>query len=328
MPDEVPVYNAPAAASVSSSAQLYQFLARYQLTRDPGTEWDYSNIGYWLLSQALATRAGMDYESLLRTRVLVPLKMKRTAVVVSPELKRKLAMGHDAALQPAPPFSSVSLYGAMPAAGGLVSSVNDLLTFLSAAMENQKDSPLSQSMSAMLETRRPMDGGEQALGWVVQTEGENRLIMHDGFTRGYASCVAWDPKSHVGVVVLSNQLNGVSDIAFHLLRSSSPLQPPAVARHTEIAIDSKVIDRYVGRYEAPEVGIFDIVRDHNFLTIQLPADWGLPKFRLRPESEHDFFVAELPIRVTFQADASGQAKVLVYPPRGQHAITAHRKLEK
>ena len=59
MPDELPVFSASAAAN-NSDAPLYRFLARYQLTRDPGTEWDYSNIGYWLLGQALAARAGID----------------------------------------------------------------------------------------------------------------------------------------------------------------------------------------------------------------------------------------------------------------------------
>jgi len=47
------------------------------------------NIGYWLLEQALASRSGMDYETLLRTRILDPLDMKNTAVTVSPQLKAK-----------------------------------------------------------------------------------------------------------------------------------------------------------------------------------------------------------------------------------------------
>ena len=53
MPDEVPVVDESAAREYGAR-QLYQFLARYDLPRDPGTEWDYSNIGYWLLGQALA----------------------------------------------------------------------------------------------------------------------------------------------------------------------------------------------------------------------------------------------------------------------------------
>jgi hypothetical protein len=36
-------------------------------------------------------------------------------------------------------------------------------------------------------------------------------------------------------------------------------------------------------------------------------------------------VAELPVRVTFQTDSDGHVNgVLVYPPRGQHALPASR----
>ena len=68
-----------------------------------------------------------------------------------------------------------------------------------------------------------------------------------------------------------------------------------------------------------------VVREGNFLTLTLPISWGLPKFRLRPESRTAFFVAELPVRVTFQTDAKGQINgLLLYPPRGQRALPAKK----
>jgi CubicO group peptidase (beta-lactamase class C family) len=56
MPDE----------ETTSAAQLYQLLARHELRRDIGAEREYSNLGYWLLGEALASRAGRDFESLVR----------------------------------------------------------------------------------------------------------------------------------------------------------------------------------------------------------------------------------------------------------------------
>ena len=322
MPDELPIYNDPAAKY--SDEELRRFLARYRLTRDPGAEWDYSNLGYWLLGQALASRAGTDYESILRARVLAPLTLKSTAITLSPTMKARLAVGHNAVLQPAPSFSSVSIYAAMPAAGGLVSTVNDMLKFLSVCMGYER-SPVASSIAAMLATQRPIDGSEQALGWVVIGKSDDQLIMHEGGTWGYTSYVAWDPRSRVGVVALSNQLAGVGDIALHLLRPNVPLERPIVTKHSEIALDSAVLNAYAGQYEVEDEGVFDITRDHDFLRIQLPTSWGLPKFRLRPESRRDFFVAELPVRVTFQTDSDGRVNgLLIYPPRGQHALRAKR----
>jgi CubicO group peptidase (beta-lactamase class C family) len=325
MPDQLPAFDDPAATKYGT-AQLYQFLAHYQLPRDSGAEWDYSNIGYWILGQALASRAGTDYETLLRTRVIAPLKLKSTAITLSPKLKAALAVGHNAALQPSPSMSTVPGYASMSDVLNLVSTTNDLLTFLSVAMGYER-SPLAPAMAAMLSTRRPMPqpGEAQALGWVVIGEGDDQLILHDGGTLGFACSVAWDPKMRVGVVVLSNQLAGVSDIGRHLLRPDVPLERPTATKRTEIVLDPAVLDTYVGWYEAQGEGIFIIVRERDFLTIQLPDDWGLPKMRLRPESLRDFFASELPLRVTFQIDSDGHVNgLLIYPPRGQHTISATR----
>ena len=57
MPANAPPFNDPAAAKYSTG-DLKRYLASYQLTRDIGSDWDYSNIGYWILSEALSARAG------------------------------------------------------------------------------------------------------------------------------------------------------------------------------------------------------------------------------------------------------------------------------
>jgi CubicO group peptidase (beta-lactamase class C family) len=338
MHDE-PIVLGDSAAAKYGTRQLDQFLARYALSREIGADWDYSNIGYWLLGEALASRAGTNFLSLLETRICRPLQLKSTACTVSPSLKARLAVGHDASLQLAPLFSATSVYAAMPAAGGLVSTVNDLLNVLAVAM-GYEDSALAPSMAAMLATRRPLGPSEQALGWVVTGKGDDQLILHDGFTWGYASYVAWDPTHRVGVVVLSNQITDVGDIAQHLLRPKVPLErPPAtnhtatkdtvtkhtVSKNTEITLAPSVLDAYAGRFATEGEGLFNITRIGDFLTLQLPIGWGLPTFRLRPQSRRDFFVAELPIRVTFQPDSAGQMnELLLYPPRGQHAIAVKR----
>jgi D-alanyl-D-alanine-carboxypeptidase/D-alanyl-D-alanine-endopeptidase len=323
MPDDIPALNDPAARY--AALQLYRFLARYQPLRDVGAGWEYSNVGYWLLGEALAARAGRDFEGLLRARVLVPLGLKRTGFTLSPAQKARLSPGHDASLDVAPAVSSVPVFAAMPAAGGLVSTAGDLSTFLAVAMGYQR-SPLAPAMAAMLRTRRPAagPGAEQALGWMVLRDDAGELIVHDGGTFGYASSVAWDPSRRLGVVVLSNEVSDVSDIARHLLRPAMPLAKRTARRRIEIDLDPALLDGYAGRYEA-EGEAFVIARDGGFLTIQLPVAWGLPKLRLRPESPRDFFVSELPLRVMFQTDRAGRASaVVIHPPRGQDAIRAPR----
>ncbi len=45
---------------------MYDFLSHYELTRDIGEKYEYSNLGVGLLGHALARRAGMSYEELLK----------------------------------------------------------------------------------------------------------------------------------------------------------------------------------------------------------------------------------------------------------------------
>jgi D-alanyl-D-alanine-carboxypeptidase/D-alanyl-D-alanine-endopeptidase len=309
-----------------SAADLRRLMATCELRNDIGKKWDYSNIGYWLLSEALADRAGVDYETLVERRIIAPLGLTNTAFAISPNMKANLAVGHNAVLQPSPPISTLPIYSIMPAAGGLYSTATDLLKLLAVAMDYQP-SPLTSAMHLTWTTRRPMssDRSEHALGWTVIREHHDELIAHDGGTFGYASSIAWDPVRRLGVVVLSNQVASVGDIARHLLRPSVPLEKPTATKRTEIAIDPAKLNSYIGNYEADGEGIFQVFLEGDSLAIRAPPEWGLPKFRLHPENRQDFFVAELPMRVAFQFESDGSVnKMLVYPPRGQRAILTVR----
>jgi D-alanyl-D-alanine-carboxypeptidase/D-alanyl-D-alanine-endopeptidase len=324
MPADAPPFNDPTAAKHSTS-DLKRYLAGCQLTRDIGSDWDYSNIGYWVLSEALAYRAGENIKDLIRERILVPLKMPDADFALSAKMKSNLAPGHDSALRPAPAASTIPIYSIMPAIGLLYSTTNDLLTFLSECM-GYEPSPLAPAINVALSNRRPVQpGNEQALGWNVYGKDPDQVIFRDGSSFGYASVMAYDPNSRVGVVVLTNQVGDVGDIARHLLRPDFPLAKPANTKHIEIALDSKVLDSYVGRYEAKGEGIFTIARENDFLTIESPADWGLPKLRIRPETQRDFFATELSLRVTFKIDNNNLVTgLLIYPPRGQKAVPANK----
>ena len=108
MPTESAISNDSAAAKYST-ADLRRFVASSELRSGVGEKWEYSNVGYWLLSEALAGRAGLDYESLLRKRVITPLGLTNTAFALSPKMKANFAAGHNAVLQTASPISTLSI---------------------------------------------------------------------------------------------------------------------------------------------------------------------------------------------------------------------------
>ena len=57
---------------------MYECLSSFTLTRDIGTKYEYSNLGYGLLGQVLAKRMGATYRDLVESRITQLLKMKDT----------------------------------------------------------------------------------------------------------------------------------------------------------------------------------------------------------------------------------------------------------
>jgi CubicO group peptidase (beta-lactamase class C family) len=295
-----------------SVEQLYQSLSGYQLTRDIGSQYEYSNLGVGLLGLALTRREGMDYEALVRSRICDPLGMNNTRITLTPEMKSRLATGHDASLQPA---ENWDLPPAVAGAGALRSSTNDLLTFLAANLGYTKTS-LAPALAAMLSVRRPTGnaGLEIALGWHLSTTNGREIVWHNGGTGGYRSFIGFDPKGRVGVAVLSNAETdeGVDDIGRHLLDAKVPLmQPPK--EHKEISVDPKIFDGYAGNYQLAPNFVLTITREGDHVFAQAT---GQPKFQIFPESQRDFFYKVVDAQITFETDGSGRATSLTLHQNG------------
>jgi CubicO group peptidase (beta-lactamase class C family) len=302
-----------------SVAQLYEFLSSYELTRDIGSQYEYSNLSGGLLGHVLTLRAGMDYEAMVRARITAPLNMKSTSIALSPEMKARMAVGHDDKLKPVANWD----LPALPGAGALRSTANDLLTFLAANLGYIK-TPLAPAMAAMLDVRRPTGapGLDVALAWhIFSMPLGGTVIWHNGGTGGYRSFIGYDPKTRIGVVVLANAETaaGVDDIGLHLLNTKAPLLngsaflPPKERK--QVAVDPKVFDKYVGRYELAPNFVMTITRDGDHFFAQAT---GQPKLELFAESEKEYFLKVLDAQITFEADAGGVVNQLVLHQAGQN----------
>jgi CubicO group peptidase (beta-lactamase class C family) len=298
-------------------AQMYEFLSSYELPRDIGSKYEYSNLGGGLLGHVLALRAGMDYEALLRARITGPLDMKNTGIALTPEMKAHLAPGHDGKMKTVANWDLPTLAGA----GALRSTANDLLTFVAANLGYQK-TPLAPAMAAMLDVRKPtgIPGVEVALAWHVSTTQGSSLIWHNGGTGGYRTFIGFDPKTKIGVVALSNASTGagVDDIGMHLLNAKVPLLTasaflPAKERK-QVAVDPKVFAKYAGKYQLAPNFILTVTREGDRLFAQAT---GQPKFELFAEGEKEYFLKAVDAQITFVADADEAASQLVLHQAGK-----------
>lgn len=309
---------------------LYQFLSGYTLPRDPGSEFEYSNLGAGLLGHLLANRAGTDYESLIRIRITRPLNMPDTGITLS-SMEQRMATGHNAMLAPVAKLDLTTLAGA----GALRSSANDMLTILEAFL-GYKESPLAPAMKAMLEVRRPAGQTKIGLGWLIYSTDGREIAWHNGGTGGFRSFVGSDPKERAGVVVLSNAStpSGVDDIGLHLLNPKLPLaNPEPPKQHTEIHIDPKLLENYTGRYQVTPNLILEITRDGDRLFaqafVQLPHNrsgdpTAAPKFELFAEGGKNFFARVTDKQIAFDTGSEGRATSLILYQAGREPMPAAR----
>ena len=203
--------------------QLYQGLSNTTITREPGSKYEYSTFGIGLLGHILALKSNVSsYNELLKKRILDVLGMNSTSIILSDEQKSRLAIGHLSGRE----LPLLNMSNPLIPGGGLYSSANDLLKFISAntgLIKTKLDSAMQASHlirhSTGLLTPNNIDvSGNNTgielytgLGWLVTTNFGNELIWHNGaLIDGYNAFMGFNPDTKRGIVVLCN--TGTADV--------------------------------------------------------------------------------------------------------------------
>ncbi len=224
---------------------LYDFLSNYDLPREVGSEFEYSNLAVGLLGHILALKAGTSYEELLKARITLPLDMQETGITLNNKMKSNLATGY----ANGKPVKNWDL-PAFDGAGAIRSSVADMLLFLAANMKLSK-SNLNKAMELSHQPRHDKAGDRRfGLGWMLEEGSEETIYTHGGATGGYRAYAAFVKKGDKGVVVLTNSDIGVSDIGRYLLDPTTPLEEirPSITVKLQEIIESEGADNLFEEY--------------------------------------------------------------------------------
>ncbi len=301
MPTNFDLEAQPNPIEAYSLDDLYEFLGSYTPDSEPGEKGAYSNVGVALLGRLLAQRAGMDYEALLKVRVLGPLGMHSSSITLSEDQGSRLAPGHDRYQRPVDTWEMKTLQGS----GSLRSTANDMLLFLSASL-GYLDTPLKAALEYQRTTRSPMNA-DRALAWGVGAVGTEEYFGHEGGKAGYRAAVILSPKLRTGVVVLMNARTDdrPSGLAMHLLFGEPlpdiPVLPPA---RQIVTLNPELLNKYAGQYRLESGKLVTILNRGNHLFIDVGRSGMIDAY---PFSESEFFFNTEPGGVNFEVDGSGQA---------------------
>jgi D-alanyl-D-alanine-carboxypeptidase/D-alanyl-D-alanine-endopeptidase len=194
--------------------QMYDFLSRHELRRDPGALFEYSNLGVGLLGHVLTLRAGKPYELLVKERILEPLDMDHTAITLTPWMQQHLVKGHNVKGEVVSNWD----VGVLAAAGGLRSTLTDMLKFARANL--QATDRLTRVMQRTHAERANAGNPAMFIGmnWIIRRSDGQDITWHNGGTAGYRTWMGFDAKRKTAAVVLTNSGHGADDLGFALLK--------------------------------------------------------------------------------------------------------------
>jgi D-alanyl-D-alanine-carboxypeptidase/D-alanyl-D-alanine-endopeptidase len=311
--------------------RLYDFASGCKLGRDPGTKYEYSTAGMALLGQAIALKAGTNYESLVVDRICRPLQMDSTLITLTPALKGRCATGHNYCGYAV----SSSYWGALSSGAALRSTANDLLKYLTANLGLARSSLtalMEQTHAVHFHAHMDTDTGldtDVGLAWMITSELDGtKIIHHGGLTDGFVSDVCFDMARHRGVVVLCNSQDFELYKLGRLLLES---EWHSERRPNETKTDSQLYEPYAGQYQrkavmgAPSQPIISIRLEGVRLFTRTteskswPFDVLLPPMdvELLPESENRFFERLSGMPLTFSRDAQGKVNGLTVRYEGE-----------
>jgi uncharacterized protein YbbC (DUF1343 family) len=208
----------PAALALADfrlgKAQALEKVAAAPLAQAPGTKYLYSDLGYIVLGELVATVAGMPLDGFAERELFAPLSMRDTAFRPRPELSARAAsteMRDGRWLTGEVHDPRAHLLGGVAGHAGLFSTAADVARFArmilgGGTLEGRR--VLAERTVAALLQPRAIPGGQRALFGDLPLGG---AVSHTGFTGTYLRI---DRARDLALVVLANGVHprGAGDV--------------------------------------------------------------------------------------------------------------------
>jgi CubicO group peptidase (beta-lactamase class C family) len=202
--------------------QYLQLMKRNSLFT-PGEFYSYSNTGYVLLGEIIENVSGKSYDDFLHENVFVPAEMTDTEMEHIERSSKKWLKGYAIDTSRTVSFVEPEVYHMPFAAGGLRSTVLDLLKFIKALNTEKIISAASvreMTSYALLKSGRPVYEGRYSstttksqeniekigygLGFKLREHNQLPVYYHDGGIAGFQSYLFHVPKNNTTIVLLAN----------------------------------------------------------------------------------------------------------------------------
>ncbi len=189
-------------------------IARHPLLYAPGTQSSYSDTNYFLLGELIQQWTGETYGAFIQNQILGPLGMPSTEELGGSARVPNQAVGYKASSHGRWPTAAVQNGPALFAAAGIVSTAQDMATYMTALLSGRLLDPATYRLMWTATPTpqygaRPPSDAERGLGWdkAIDTSAGPFEVTKEGSVPGYTSELVLYPTSDSGVFISFNTLN-------------------------------------------------------------------------------------------------------------------------
>ncbi len=209
------VGRAPLDDGDTSDGALDRFvrsLTGVRLVRDPGSAFEYSNANYSVLGRIVQEISGQTFEAYVQQNIFDRLEMDHSYTSQKAAELDGLATGYRFWFGFPRPAPDMPFARSVAPAGYLMSTARDLSQYLTLHLNaGSYEGTNLISPAGIEELHRPAATMESntsyAMGWVIQTDGEEITIWHNGGIPNFYSFLGMLPERRIGVVFLANGLD-------------------------------------------------------------------------------------------------------------------------
>jgi D-alanyl-D-alanine carboxypeptidase len=291
------------ALKIQKDADVIKTAYPLPLRFAPGEKYEYCNVGYFSLAEIISKASGKPWPDFLHERVFVPLGMTATRTTNMTEMVPNRANGYswrEGKLQ------NASIYLALRPSGSLLSTVLDLAKW-DAALDSGKI--LKQATLEQAWTPVKLNSGAThpyGFGWELTPIAGHKRVTHGGSLPGFRAYMARFVDDKLTVVVLANADNSNPG---GIATGIANFYIPGLIPNRKVAqVDPRILEGYVGRYDAGPSTTLSITRAGEKLVMQR----GNERTELSAESDTGFFNSDAPRTLySFVKDASSQMFLVV-----------------
>lgn len=286
----------PKAILPLSTDSMIALFKNKPLDFSPGSKWNYSNSGFFLLGVIVEKTSGKTFHEYLLDNIIKKLELKNTLMDNLDSVLAYRAKGYSKNRQDVwQQAMQISMEGPY-SAGAMVSTIDDLYLWTKALHSNK--------VLAASSTQKMLTPYKENYGYGIGIDSlkTHKRVSHNGGIPGFASYLSYFPDDDICVAIISN--NGSNSttlgIALESILFNLPVQIPYTPK--EVKIDTAILDNYVGKYLA--TGPIEIIKNNGKLYRR--RDGG-PDIELKPESKTRFFYADKSDRfIEFEIDKTGK----------------------